>query len=220
MSLAAEGLCKAYGEKRVLENFSLTLPERGVATFFGPSGCGKTTLLHLLAGLLAPEGGQVTGREGRTVSMVFQEDRLLPWYTVEENLCLVNPALTRSEVRECLERVGLEGAGEQYPEELSGGMRRRAAFARALAYGGDVLLLDEPFKGQDRTVKERLFAETAAFARQGLVILITHDPEEAALLSRQVYLFSGPPLTLERRLDWGEPLERRENLSSLQAQLG
>ena len=210
MSLTVEGLCKAYGEKRVLEDFSLVLPERGVATFFGPSGCGKTTLLHLLAGLLTPERGQIMGQEGHAISMVFQEDRL----------CLVNPSLSRSEVRERLERVGLEGAGGQYPEELSGGMRRRAAFARALAYGGDVLLLDEPFKGQDRTVKERLFAETAAFAQRGLVLLITHDPEEAALLSWQVYLFSGPPLTLERRLDWGEPLERREDLASLQSQLG
>ncbi len=220
MSLTVEGLCKAYGEKRVLEDFSLVLPERGVATFFGPSGCGKTTLLHLLAGLLTPERGQIMGREGHIVSMVFQEDRLLPWCTVEENLCLVNPNLSRAEVRERLERVGLEGARGQYPEELSGGMRRRAAFARALAYGGDVLLLDEPFKGQDRMVKERLFAETAAFAQRGLVLLITHDPEEAALLSWQVYLFSGPPLTLERRLDWGEPLERREDLASLQSQLG
>lgn len=219
MSLAAEKLCKAYGEKRVLEDFSLALPERGVVTLFGPSGCGKTTLLHTLAGLLEPDGGQVTGRDGRRVSMVFQEDRLLPWYTVEENLRLVNASLSPAQAGEWLEKVGLEGTGGQYPEELSGGMRRRAAFARALAYGGDVLLLDEPFKGQDRAVKERLLAETAAFARQGLVLLITHDPEEAALLSWQVYLFSGPPLTLERRLDWGEPLERQEDLASLQSQL-
>lgn len=208
MTLRADHLSKSYGEKQVLSDFSLALPERGVVTLFGPSGCGKTTLLHLLAGLLTPDSGQVLGREEHTLSMVFQEDRLLPWYTVAENLRTVNGSLSPAGVAELLKRVGLAGTEEQYPEELSGGMRRRAAFARALAYGGDILLLDEPFKGQDRTVKQHLFNETAAFAQRGLVLLITHDPEEAALLSRQVYIFSGPPLTLQKQLDCPEESDR------------
>ena len=214
---------KSYGEKQVLASLSLSFPEKGITTLFGPSGCGKTTLLHLMAGLLVPEQGRVEGFSQRALSMVFQEDRLLPWYTVGENLMVVSKRVTKEDALFWLSKVGLDGSFDLYPSQLSGGMRRRAAIARAFAYQGDVLLLDEPLKGQDRAIREKLMEMIGDYGREKPVFLITHDVEEAVLLSHHVYLFSGPPLTLQNVRNWdflyAERLERRELQDQLSAEL-
>ncbi|MCE5235292.1 MAG: ATP-binding cassette domain-containing protein [Clostridiaceae bacterium] len=168
----------SYEGKTVLDGLSLSLPETGAVAVTGPSGTGKTTLLRLLAGLVSPASGGVEGLEGKRVSMVFQEDRLLPWRSALENVSLFcgNEALAR----ETLRGLELGDAFEKRPGELSGGMRRRVALARALCFGGDILLLDEPFKGLDDALKLRV-----AEAIRGvfpLTVLATHDMDEAQML--------------------------------------
>ena len=150
-----------YEGKEVFRDFSLEFPENAVTCIMGPSGCGKTTLLNVLAGLLAPDSGEVTGMAGRRVSFAFQESRLLPWKSVAGNVDFVlnreMPAEDRAErVRKWLECVYMEDSANLWPSQLSGGMARRASLARALAPEADILLLDEPFTGIDQDLKEKI----------------------------------------------------------------
>lgn len=170
-------LTVAYGDKPVLRGLDATLPDDGCVAVRGASGAGKTTLLRVLAGLVAPAAGSISGLSQRCVSMVFQEDRLLPWRSALENVALVSNGDT---AREWLALVGLSKEGDSLPGALSGGMRRRVAIARALAYSDDVLLLDEPFTGLDAALRARVAAEIRSRAR--LIVLVTHDAEEEALL--------------------------------------
>lgn len=187
-------LTKSYGPLTVLEDFSLSLPLEGTVALMGPSGCGKTTLLRLLAGLEQPDGGTIR-LGGRKVSMVFQEDRLLPGLTAKGNVLAVLPAGEESSALadEVLRACGLSSAAHKLPEELSGGMRRRVAVARAIAYGGDILLLDEPFKGLDEETKREMEAFVAA-NRPPLMLQVTHDREEARRMADTLLRLEGPPL--------------------------
>ena len=172
-----------YPGRRVLEELSLTLPQEGAVALMGPSGVGKTTLLRLLAGLLAPEKGEISGLSGKKIAFLFQEDRLLPWLTAQKNVELVSNA---ERAREWLARMEI-ASPEQYPREMSGGMQRRVALARALAYGGDVLLLDEPFKGLDESLRARIAGRIRGQA--ALTVLSVHDQAEAALMDAKILSF-------------------------------
>ena len=159
---------KSYQGRTVLRDFSLELPDRGFCCILGPSGAGKTTLLRLMAGLEQPDSGTVT--VSAPVSMVFQEDRLLAHDTVLENAAL---AADPQRAKELLVRLF------RRPAALSGGMRRRVAIARALAAPAGVYLMDEPLKGLDRDTKQAVLALIREETRNGLLVLVTHDPEEA-----------------------------------------
>ena len=165
---------KSYQGRTVLRDFSLELPDRGFCCILGPSGAGKTTLLRLMAGLEQPDSGTVT--VSAPVSMVFQEDRLLAHDTVLENVAL---AADPQRAKELLVRLGLEEWLFRRPAALSGGMRRRVAIARALAAPAGVYLMDEPLKGLDRDTKQAVLALIREETRNGLLVLVTHDPEEA-----------------------------------------
>ncbi len=174
----------AYQKTPVLQDFNLTLQGAQHLCLFGPSGCGKTTLLRLIAGLEKPQKGTVT--LNGVCSVVFQEDRLVPTLTVAENIALVggDPAI--------LEKFGLGECKNDLPAALSGGMRRRAAIARALAYGGDILLLDEPFNGLDAEIKKAAAALFIVHFKDKPLILVSHDPEDAALLEAELYYLNKP----------------------------
>ena len=159
----------------VLRDCSLHIPAGESAALTGPSGCGKTTLLRLIAGLQAPDAGTVRV-EGR-VSYVFQEPRLFPWLTAAENLALVVPG----GAGEWLEKTGLSDAAQKYPDELSGGMRQRLNIVRALAYGGEILLLDEPFKGLDAPLRKEITALIARERAGKTLLLVTHDEADLEL---------------------------------------
>ncbi len=182
MPIALRQVTFSYEGKEVLRDFTMEFPESGVVCLFGPSGCGKTTVLRLLAGLEQPDEGRLEGLENQRVSMVFQENRLLPWMSLLDNVAAV---LTGPDAKKqaagWLRLVGLENP-DQLPAALSGGMKRRVAIARALAAPGDLLLLDEPFTGID----EERRAEIAGHIRDRyagkLVVLVTHDEAECALL--------------------------------------
>ena len=189
--ISIENITVRYGEKTVLERFSLNLPGEGITAFSGPSGCGKTTLLRVLAGLLEPEEGKVTGAE-RPV-LLFQEDRLFPWRTCAQHIADVLPRERRGEVEDWLALAELEGEGERYPAALSGGMGRRLALARALACGGDLLLLDEPFTGVDAPRAGRILDRIRALGVP--VVLSSHEGEVVARCDRVIAL-DGPPLVV------------------------
>ena len=182
-----------FGEKRVLDRFSLTLPETGITALSGPSGCGKTTLLRVLAGLEHPISGRITGLSLRSAALLFQEDRLFPWRTVEQHLTDVLPRPRWVEVPRWLRLAELEGEERTYPAHLSGGMGRRLALVRTLALGGSLYLLDEPFAGVDPQRADRILSALGELAAP--VILVSHEP---AVLDRadRVIRLDGPPLTL------------------------
>ena len=184
-----EGLSLAYGDKRVLEDFSLSLPDRGVTALSGPSGCGKTTLLRVLAGLQRPDAGCLTGLDPARTVLLFQENRLLPWRTAEENIADVLPREGR-----WLALAELSGEASARPAALSGGMARRLALVRALALaslGCSALLLDEPFTGVDGPRAARLME--AVRALEVPVLLSAHAGDTLAL-AEQIFFFQGPPL--------------------------
>ncbi len=193
MSLKILDLHKSFAGKPVIAGLNLTLPDRGVFGLSGPSGCGKTTLLLLLAGILKPDTGTIEGLSDK-VSMVFQEDRLLPWLTVGENITLILP--DRQAALAWLERVRLKDWADRYPAELSGGMKRRVALARALARPSDLLLLDEPFNGMDQDLKSAMFELIKATAVDRAVVLVTHDQADLEQLAQNIVLVGGPPLVL------------------------
>lgn len=180
-----------YGDKLVLDRFSLNIPASGVLCLFGPSGCGKTTLLRVLAGLETPETGTFSCRPA--VSVVFQEDRLLPWFSIQKNI-MAAAGVSREEADRWLRSVGLEAEKKQLPASLSGGMQRRVAVARALAANSDILLLDEPFNGVDEETKKLLYPLILEAAARKPVILVTHHRQEAQALHAEILELTGPPL--------------------------
>lgn len=181
-----------FGEKQVLEDFSLTLPDCGVIGLTGPSGCGKTSLLRRLAGLQAT-GGTVLGVNETQTAFLFQENRLLPWRTVEQHITDVLPRERRDEADRWLALAELEGENQALPDALSGGMARRLAIARCAALGGEMLLLDEPFTGVDSARAVRMLNRLKELGTP--VILVSHEEPVLAECDR-VYTFDGPPLRL------------------------
>ena len=181
----------------LVEDLSLTVRPGQTLAVTGPSGAGKTTLLRAVSGLSPTDGGTVTRPAGR-LSQVFQEPRLLPWYSAHRNISLMvdGPAPDLMAVQ-WLERVGLAAAGHLPPARLSGGMRQRVAIARALAASPSLLLVDEPFSALDRPLAASLRADLIALlADQNVVtVWVTHDPQEAEEVSHLHLHLDGPPGT-------------------------
>lgn len=199
---------KAYGGQEVLSGLSLSVPARGITALCGPSGCGKTTLLRLIAGLEKPDSGTVDGLDGARISMLFQEDRLLPWCTALQNITIAAPG---ADAGHWLEQAGLEGAGQKLPGELSGGMRRRVSIARALAFNGALFILDEPFKALDDATRSRMEGCLLQTVQEKPVLLVTHELTEAAALADTVLLVDGPPLRVVRTVNLPEPVSSRDS---------
>ncbi len=231
-NLEVGSLYYRYGGLPVLEDISFGVrPGEGVA-ILGPSGCGKSTLLHIIAGLLEVESGDVrfddksmTGRPG-WISYMQQDDLLLPWKTVEANICLpliikgIDARRARKQVDDQLEEFGLEGFADHYPDQLSGGMRQRAAFMRSCMFRQDFLLLDEPFSRLDYLTRRGMhqwFMKYLEEHRPGFV-LVTHDPREALLLADRVLVLSSRPAKIIDSIELNAPRNRDgEYLSSPEA---
>lgn len=182
------GLKAGYGERTVLDGFSLTLPEVGVSCLTAPSGAGKTTLLRVLAGLLMPERGTVE-LPGRAI-LLFQEDRLFPGLTALEQVEWVLPKARRGGAGRFLELAELGEDRAKRPGELSGGMARRLSMARCLAageaLGAEVYLLDEPFAGVDPERSGRILDRLRQLGKP--VLLTSHSQELAAGCDRIIQL--------------------------------
>ena len=195
MNIRFEHVDKAFSDKIVLRDFTLALPQRGTVALMGPSGYGKTTLLRLLAGLEKPDSGKVVAEYER-LSVVFQEDRLLGGVTAKGNVLAVLNRDQESLAQTWLDRMGLGSEGHLFPGEMSGGMRRRLAIARAMAYGGDLMLLDEPFAGLDVATRERIYPHIFQENPERLTILVTHDKQEAERLADRLVVLEGMPLRI------------------------
>lgn len=175
-------LCKAFDGKVVLDHVSLTLESGGTACLMAPSGRGKTTLLRCIAGLETPDSGQITDLPER-IAYVFQEDRLCDGFSAVDNIRLVTgKALGEGEIRRHLEELGLAGSLDQPVRELSGGMRRRVVISRAVCFGADLLLLDEPFKGLDDEARQQTADYILRHRGAAAILCVTHDREDAAAL--------------------------------------
>jgi NitT/TauT family transport system ATP-binding protein len=219
--LRLEEVAVGFGSAHdVLAAISLEIRAGEFVTLLGPSGCGKSTLLNLTAGTLRPRRGGVVfdGRPvssiNRGVGYVTQEDTMLPWLTLAANvgLPLRMRRVARNEIHDrvsgLLRRFGLDHAAHLYPSQLSGGMKKRGLFARALIYQPRLLLMDEPFAALDAQMRSQLQVEFRRVVREtgSAALFVTHDIEEAALVSdRVVVLGGGPPARVidEIRIDLG-----------------
>lgn len=206
-AIRVENVCHRFGNNKVLNNLSLTVPQGTIIALLGPSGCGKSTLLKLLAGLLHPEAGQVffgtqkvvDGRfslppEKRDLGMVFQDYALWPHMTVAQNVAFplqmrgVARQLRQQRVLAALDRVGLADFEQRRPSELSGGQQQRVALARAIVAEPQILLFDEPLSNLDRDLRETLCTEMAVLLRQlgTTAVYVTHDQQEAEALAHAI----------------------------------
>ncbi len=186
MTIILDKVNVSFDHKKVLADFSLRLPGRGVVCLIGPSGSGKTTLFNCLAGIITPDSGHISGLEDKQLAMVFQENRLLPWYDALSNVAFVIQG-DRQKAWHFLEKVELVEAAHKYPAELSGGMQKRVAIARALAYGGDILMMDEPTAGLDDQLAARIMSRIVEDWQQKLILLITHDLSLAEQFATEKY---------------------------------
>jgi ABC-type nitrate/sulfonate/bicarbonate transport system ATPase subunit len=191
---------KAYraasgGRLHVLGEFSIVLANGEVAAIVGPSGCGKTTLLRIIVGLDCDFEGKVQLPAHGRVGVVFQEPRLLPWRTVEENVRLAAPEASHAALSALFATLGLAEHRRHYPSELSLGLARRVALARAFAVEPELLVLDEPFVSLDAALAARLRAELVELVsrRPVTTLLVTHNVEEAIGLADRVFLLSASP---------------------------
>lgn len=189
--IRCKDLTVSFGDKTVLHHFSLNIPDSGVTALSGPSGCGKTTLLRVLAGLERPQEGSIEGIAPRETAILFQDDRLLPWRTVEQHLTDVLPRERRGRVPELLALAELEGEEKSFPAALSGGMGRRLALARCLALDARLYLLDEPFAGADPARALRILERLKRLPAP--VLLVSHEPAVLAAADAVIEL-DGPPL--------------------------
>jgi NitT/TauT family transport system ATP-binding protein len=198
------------GARKVFDNFTLRLKAGSVAALIGPSGCGKSSLLRMIAGLDRDFSGAIDRPTGR-VSMAFQEPRLLPWRNVEQNIRLVAPELSQDDVKALLAAFELDGHGRDFPGQLSLGLARRAALARAFAVNPDLLLLDEPFASLDQGLHERLRDNLSAHiaSRPMTMIVATHDVEDALRLADRIIFMGGAPTRILACLDIDEPRKTR-----------
>ena len=195
VSIARKAYLAASGERLdVLQEVAFTLRHGEMAALVGPSGCGKTTMLRIIAGLDADYAGKVVRPPGR-LGMVFQEPRLLPWRTVDQNVRLVAPDVDDAKLTALFAALELTAHRAHFPGELSLGLARRVALARAFAVEPNLLILDEPFASLDAALATRMREQLAWLVDRSpvTVLLVTHDVEEAVRLADRLIVLSARP---------------------------
>jgi NitT/TauT family transport system ATP-binding protein len=218
----------------VLDDISLTLKEGEIVALLGRSGSGKSTLLRCIAGLISPTSGEITYRgnvlDGANpgVAMVFQSFALLPWLTVRQNVELglealgVEPKERRVRAERAIDTIGLDGFESAYPKELSGGMRQRVGFARALVVEPDALLMDEPFSALDVLTAQNLRAELLRLWFQKdfptkSMLIVTHNIEEAVVLADRIFVLGANPGRIRAEIPCRFPQPRDRHDASFAA---
>jgi len=229
-AIKVRGVSHQFGEEgdrrfvRALADTSLEVAHGELLCLIGPSGCGKSTLLNVIGGLMEPSSGgvevrgrQVRGPLPRDIAFVFQENSLFPWNTVIENIALgmtfqgVAKSARAARAAEALEAVGLRDFAHHYPAQLSGGMRQRAALARALSLETPILLMDEPFGALDEQTRMILGEDLSVLLARSrkTIVFVTHSLGEAVFLADRVAVFSARPGTIKAVIAVDEPHPRR-----------
>lgn len=225
--LEVKNVSKSFDGKLILDDISIELNKGELVCLLGISGGGKTTLFNIISGLLSPDNGQVlldgkdvTNQSGH-ISYMLQKDLLLPYRTVEDNAALplllkgVKKKAARAQVSPLFEQFGLEGTQKKYPSQLSGGMRQRAALLRTYMFSKDVALLDEPFSALDTLTKSSMhkWYLNVMDKIQLSTLFITHDIDEAILISDRIYLLSGSPGKITAEIIIKEPKPRQDSFN-------
>ncbi|HNP92562.1 MAG TPA: ABC transporter ATP-binding protein [Rectinema sp.] len=225
MNIKIDNLRKSYGALNVLEDVTFSLEESRITSILGPSGCGKTTILNIMSGILQADSGSIIGIEGRKFSYCFQEPRLLGWLSAEDNLRFALSSLFQSSPRtndielrieRFLREAGLWEFRKFKPSQLSGGMQKRLALARAFAFPADMLLLDEAFSEVDLRKKMELMEDFLHLWKdeEPTVVIVTHDIHDALYLADQVIVLSQRPAIVEGTILIDIPHEKRTFTSS------
>lgn len=199
---------KKFGDLEILKNFNISFEENKISCLFGPSGVGKTTIANIVAKLTSIDKGEVTGTEKVIYSYVFQEPRLLEWYSVYDNIDFVlkdvyDEVKRVNIINNYINMVELSGYENYKPNALSGGMCQRVSLARAFAYPSNFLILDEPFKGLDMKLKNEmifLFKKLWCESKR-TVLFITHDVDEAVTLSDSIYIIKNRPVEIIKKFN-------------------
>ena len=225
-AIAFRGIEKWYGTRdepvHALAPTDLAIAEGELLVLLGPSGCGKTTMLRMIGGLIAPTSGEIAigghslwrngQRQAKAVAdlgMVFQDSNLFPWLTIEQNIALplelkgASRTARMERARTLTKLVGIQGFEKRWPRELSGGMRQRAAIARALSYDPGILLMDEPFGALDAMTREAMNIELQRIwlETRKTIVLVTHSIVEAVFLADRIVLLSPRPGRVDMILD-------------------
>ncbi len=223
MKLKLQDIAKSFSDKPILSHISMDVRDGEFISILGPSGCGKSTILNILTGILAPDEGSIyvddqqIADPGEHFAYMPQEDLLLPWKDILDNVCLYgilhkDKKKAREKAQQLMPVFGLQGYEHAYPDELSGGMRQRAAFLRTALSNADILLLDEPFAALDvitRNDMQDWLLEMKSKLHK-TVLLVTHDIDEAIYLSDRILILNGHPATIQQEICMTEKERSRE----------
>jgi len=220
LDIAIKDKCYTNNSAVVLKDIQFSVKPGEFIAIIGPSGSGKTTLLNMLSGLedataqkLLYNSKTLNGTKEYPLGYVFQQPRLMPWLTVNENLQLVLPSKQSKKIETLLAQVGLADKGHFYPRQLSGGMQRRVAIARAFVVNPELILLDEPFNSLDAptAAKLRLLLVSLCKSCGSTVIFVTHDLSEAIYLADRIIFISNPPSSIIHQVTVDLPKPRKES---------
>jgi NitT/TauT family transport system ATP-binding protein len=214
VDISGKAFTNAAGKRsEVLRDIAFSLVQGEVAVFLGPSGCGKTTLVRILTGLDRNYQGRLSHPSPLRIGMVFQEPRLLPWRSVEDNVRLAAPDVDAARLSSLFEVLELDAHRTHFPGELSLGLARRVALARALAIEPDFLVLDEPLVSLDAALAARLRTQIATLldGRPIMTLLVTHSLEDAVRLGDRVFLLSARPASILHIIPIAKPRSARSD---------
>lgn len=187
MSIIITDLCKTFDDNEVLKNVNITLKDNSIYCLMGSSGIGKTTLLRILIGLERADSGSVSGIDTKSISCMFQEDRLIPYLSAIDNVRIVlHGKNNRDEIRNNLLSILPDDSLDMPVNSLSGGMKRRVALARALSYPGKLIILDEPFTGLDKDTKLNVIDYILKMRNNRTLLIATHETDDANLLGAEI----------------------------------
>lgn len=216
--ISLKNIYKKFDDNILFENFDMEFNDNEISCILGPSGVGKTTLVNIIAGITKVDSGKVLMNKNTVFSYIFQEPRLLNWYSVYDNLDFVLKDILESDdrkkiINKYLDIVELSKYKDYKPKALSGGMAQRVSIARAFAYPSNILIMDEPFKGLDFKLKNELMNSFMKLWKEDkrTVLFITHDIDESIKLSNNIYILKESPAKIIKKIS----INHNENIETL-----